>query len=184
MILANSCSQLPSFAPHVTQGPGKPQTLRALALLLPFVWQEHPRACSSRLESLPIQRKLVSVGCRCGGGGGSRGFAARGWVGRDPQGFWKQTVAWNPSLRGQYLPWESWMLPRLLPWSPFSHSSSQKLLHVEKESHSKREGQHSTLIPRLLLAGIIPIASALGADALGWDQQLFHSWESFNLCQS
>lgn len=90
MILANSCSQLPSFAPHVTQGPGKPQTLRALALLLPFVWQEHPRACSSRLESLPIQRKLVSVGCRCGGGGGSRGFAARGWVGRDPQGFWKQ----------------------------------------------------------------------------------------------
>lgn len=91
---------------------------------------------------------------------------------------------WNPSLRGQYLPWESWMLPRLLPWSPFSRSSSQKLLHVEKESHSKREGQHSTLIPRLLLAGIIPIASALGADALGWDQQLFHSWESFNLCQS
>lgn len=48
----------------------------------------------------------------------------------------------------------------------------------------QREGQHSTLIPRLLLAGIIPIASALGADALGWDQQLFHSWGSFNLCQS
>lgn len=48
----------------------------------------------------------------------------------------------------------------------------------------QREGQHSTLIPRSLLAGIIPIASALGADALGWDQQLFHSWGSFNLCQS
>lgn len=167
MILANSCSQLPSFAPRVTQGPGKPQTLRALALLLLFVWQEHPRACSPRLESLPIQRMLVSVGCRCGGGGGSRGFAARGWVGRDPQGFWKQTVAWNPSLQGQYLPWESWMLPSLLPWSPFSRSSSRELLHMEKESHSRGKGNIPLSFPGCCLLESFPLPLPL--EQMLWD---------------
>lgn len=37
----------------------------------------------------------------------------------------------------------------------------------------QREGQHSSLIPRLLLDGIIPIASALGAELWGGSSSHF-----------
>lgn len=48
----------------------------------------------------------------------------------------------------------------------------------------QREKQHSTLIPRLLLDGIIPIASALGAELWGGTSSHFTPGVSFNLCQS
>lgn len=142
MILANSCSQLPSFAPRVTQGPGTPQTLRVLALRLPFVWQGHPRACSPGLESLPIQRMLVSVGCRRGVGRGEQRICSLRLGGERSSGILEVNSDLESVTAGAVPALAVMDAPQAPSLSPFFCSSSG-----EQESHSKGKGNIPLSLP-------------------------------------